>query len=798
MMTGLLRNVRFAVRRLLKTPTFTIIAVLVIALGIGMNTATFSVIEGVVLRPLPYAGAERLVVVSGSHPQIGRFSASYPDFADLKSQSQSFEYFGAYYQKGFTLTGHNEPHRVQGYYVSADFFPMLGASPALGRFFLPSEEMSQGAPAVVLSHALWRDRFGSDASIVGRHLTLDSEVYTVAGVSPPDFQPPFSSQLWVPLTMPEEDRGDRSTRFLGMLAKLKPGVGVGQAQAELDTIARRLEEQYPGTNAGRRAALTSLHEELTGEDKQPLLMTFAAVAFVLLIACFNLANLFMARAISRVKQTGILLALGASRAQVAAQFLIESMVLALSGGALGIFFSLWARDLIVSWLAIGPQMKIETAPRVMLFALGASLLTGLIAGLVPALRISKIDPLGLIKEGGNSGSTGGRNSLLKALVSAEVGLALALVVGALLMLKSLSLLQKVDLGFDPNDLLTVSVSIPEKKYKTPEQQAAFFTQMLQQIAAVPGMTSASLVSIIPMGSSFQATKFSVEGRPAPTGSQINRARYHVVSPPYFETMKIPLASGRGFTEQDRDGSQKVVIVSRKMAEQYWPNEDPVGRRISLEDAPQTWLTVVGVAGDVKYGGLTAEPGAQFYLPFLQSPQPSMSVVLRGPHPTALAKPVRNAVWAVDSTQPVERVRTMEQIINDRLGRTRSLTNIISIFGLMALLLAGLGIYGVTAYSVRQRTREIGIRMALGAKQSHVVLLIVRQSLFFILIGVAAGLAGALGFMRVISALLYGVQPTDPASLALSAAVLVAVGMVASYFPARKASRVDPVMALRQE
>jgi putative ABC transport system permease protein len=580
--------------------------------------------------------------------------------------------------------------------------------------------------------------------------------------------------------------------------QLKPGVAIGQAQAELNVLADQLAQQYPDTNAARRAALTSLHEELTGEDRQPLLMTLAAITFVLLIACFNLANLFMARALSRTKQTGILLALGAGRARVAVEFLAESMLLALAGGALGVVLSLWLRDVIAAWLAIGPQIRIEANAGVLLFALGVSLLTGLISGLIPAIRVSKVDPLELIKEGSNSGSTSSRNNLLKVLVSAEVGLTLALVIGAFLMLKSLSMLQKVELGFDPADLLTMDISVPEKRYATPEQQATFFTQVLQQAEAVPGVKGATLVSLVPMSRSFQAMKFSIAGREPASGNQMNRARYHVVGPGYFEVMKIPAVSGRAFTEQDRKGSQEVVAVSRKMADTYWRNEDPVGRRIKLEDMPDKWFTVVGVVGDVKYSGLSAEPAAEFYLPFLQAPQPNMSLVMRGPNPASLTKLARGTVWAVDNQQPVDNVRTMEQIIDDRLGRTRSLTDIISGFGLLALALAGIGIYGVTSYSVRQRTREIGIRMALGARRGNIIALVVRQSLFFIMVGVAAGLAGAVACARLISGFLYGVQPVDPVTFVLASAVLLAIGVLASYLPARRATWVDPALALRQE
>lgn len=792
------RNLRFSARSLLKTPVFTLIAIAGIAVSVGANSAVFSLVNGIVFRPLPYPHAERLVVVSGQHPQIGSFSASYPDFADLRDDSKSFEYFAALYQKSLILTRSGGTERVRGVYASAAFFPMFGAQPLMGRFFLPSEEMTKASLVAVISYTLWRDRFGSDPQVVGQNVTLNSESYTIIGVTPEDFRSPVGGQLWIPLYVPDDAKTARGTRSLAMLAMLKPGVTHGEAQAELDVITRRLEQQYPDTNAGRRAVAMSLHEQLTKKDRPSLLMTFGAVAAILLIACFNLANLFLARALARAKQVGISLALGATRANIVAQFLTESMLVALIGGGLSLLFAVWARDIILSWLTISPLVQTAIDLRILLFTLGVTLLTGLISGLAPALRLSRVDPLRMINEVGRGGLSVGRRNLLRALVSAEVGLALTLVIGAVLMLKSLSTLQNVDLGFNPDNVLTANVAVAEKKYQTPEQQSDFFSQVLQQAQTLPGVQGAALISLTPLSETSQATKFLIEQRPALSPEDIRRASFHMASPRYFDTMKIPLISGRYFTEQDTKGAQDVAIISRKMAERFWPGEDPLGRRISLEDEPDRWLTIVGIVGDVKYLGLSAESEVELYMPFLQSPRPTMALVLRASDPLALANPVRSAVWAVDKGQPVDSIKSMEQIIEERLGKERALTKILGLFSFIAVLLAGLGIYGVTSYSVTQRSREIGIRMAVGAQSGDILLLVIRQSLMFILIGVAAGLAGAFVLSRAISSLLYGVQPLDVGTFALASLLLILTGVVASYIPARRALLVDPVNTLRQE
>lgn len=793
-----IQNLRFAVRRLIKSPLFTLIAVLSVAAGIGINSAVFSLVNGIVLSSLPYKDAERLVLVVGHHPQIGRFSASYPDFLDLKEKSKSFEYFAGFQQKGFTVMGNESPEKFRGLIVSADFFPMLGVTPALGRVFLSQEEMGQGAPVVVLSYALWRDWFGADKNIVGQNITINSVSYTVIGVTPANFRPPVGGRFWLPLQVPDEAKADRGIRFLRILAKLKPGVTIEQAQAELSLIGSQIEQQYPTTNAGRQALVIPLQNELAQTDRRSVLLTLGAVAFVLLITCLNLANLFMARALTRAKEIGIRTALGASRMHVAMQFLTESMLLTLIGGALGLLFSLWARDIMLAALAVSPLFRTNLDIRIILFTVGITFLTGLLSALIPAIRILRIDPLHTLKEGGSSGLTPSRRSLIKNLISVEVGLALALTVGAILMFKSFVALQNVDLGFSSDNLIAMNISLPEKKYDTPDKQTDFFAQVLQRVKALPGAQQATVVSLVPLFGSLQASKFSIEGKPSPPDEEINRAGFHIVSPEYFSTMKIPLISGRVFTEQDGKTSQPVAVISQKMARRFWPDEDPINRRFSTEDEANKWITIVGVVGDVKYLGLTAESDAEYYLPFLQSPRPGMAVIVRGSNPTSLIKQMRSSVFAVDKNQPLDNIQTMDEILDDQLRKPRSLAKVIGLFGVTALLLAGLGIYGITAYSVKQRTREVGIRMALGAGRFNVLALIVRQSLVHILIGIVAGVVGAGLLTRAISGVLYGVQPNDMSTYLVAALILLTTGIAASYIPARKAAMVDPVTALRDE
>lgn len=792
-------HLRFAIRRLIKSPLFLLTAVLGVAACIGINSAVFAVVNGLVLRPLPYAGSDRLVLVTGQHPQIGRFSSSYPDFVDLRDKNKSFEYFAGFQQRGFTLIGKGSPKKFRGTIVSADFFPMLGVNPALGRFYSSAEEMDRGAPVVVLSHGLWRDEFESDPNIVGKSVTINDVSYTIIGVTPQSFLPPIGGRFWLPLRVSNEAREARNTRFLRIIAKLKPGVSVEQARTDLALVASQLEQQYPATNAGRSALVIPLQNELTKTDRLPVLLTFGAVVFVLLITCLNLANLFMARALSRSKEIGICMALGLGRMYVVKQFLTESMLVAVTGGALGLLFSLWIRDLIVTLLALNPLFKTNLDLRILLFTTGVILLTGFISGLIPALRLSKIDPLHTLKEGGSSGSTPARRTLLKSLVAAEVGLALALTIGAMLMFKSLRMMQNVQLGFNSADLIVMTLSIPEKKYDTPDKQLNFYTQVLESVKALPGAGEATLTSLAPLSPIVRAAKIFIDGQHPSSDKQIDRANFHVVSPEYFSTMKIPLLSGRVFTDKDRKGSEAIAVVSEKMAKRFWPNEDPLNRQFSTDDAPDELITIVGVVADVKYVGLIRESEAEYYLPFLQKPQPDMEVLLRSSSASSsLMKQMREAVFAIDKYQPVDNIMTMEQVIDEQLGKTRSVVNMIGLFGITALLLAALGIHGITSHSVKLRTREVGVRMALGAQSINVVTLIVRQSLKYVLMGIVVGLVGGVFLSKAISSFLYGVQSLELSTYVIASVILILTGIAASYIPARRATRIDPASALRDE
>lgn len=793
------KHLLFATRRLLKSPLFLLIALLGVAACIGINSAVFAVVNGLVLRPLPYKGSDRLVLVTGQHPQIGRFSSSYPDFVDLRDKSKSFEYFAAFQQRGFTVIVNGSPQKFRGLVISADFFPMLGVTPARGRFYSSEEEMDRAAPVVVLSHGLWRDEFSADQNVVGKNVTINDVSYTIIGVTPQDFRPPVGGRFWLPLRVPNESKEDRGTRFLRVIAKLKPGVSVEQAQTDLSLVSSQLQQQYPNTNAGRGALVIPLQNELTKTDRLPVLLTLGAVVFILLIACLNLANLFMARALARSKEVGICMALGLGRMYVVKQFLTESMLVALIGGALGLLLSLWMRDIIVTSLAVNPLFQTNLDFRILLFTIGVVLLTGFISGLVPALRISRIDPLHTLKESGLSGSTPGRRMLLKSLVAAEVGLALALTIGAMLMYKSLRMMQTVDLGFNSDDLIVMTVSIPEKKYDTPDKQLNFYRQVQEAVKALPGAEEVTLTSLRPLSPIVQASKFFIEGRTTSSDKQIDRANFHVVSPEYFSTMKIPLLSGRVFTDKDRQGSELVAVISNKMAKRYWPNEDPLDRRFGTDDKPDQLIKIVGVVSDVKYVELIRDSEVEFYLPFLQEPLPDMEVLVRSSGASSsLMKQMREAVFAIDKYQPVDSVMTMDEVIEEQLGKTRSLVNVIGLFGVTALLLAGAGIYGITSHSVKLRTREVGVRMALGARSTDVLTLIVRQSLRYVLTGIVVGVVGGVFLSRAISSFLYGVQSVELSTYVIASVILILTGIAASYIPARRATRIDPASALRDQ
>ncbi|HEV3471346.1 MAG TPA: ABC transporter permease [Pyrinomonadaceae bacterium] len=802
------QDLRYGVRTLLKNPGFTAVAVVALALGIGANTAIFSVVNAVLLRPLPYRDPDRLVMVWEDNTKGGypRNTPAAANFLDWREQSRVFEGMAAIANQSFALTGAGEPERIDGRRVSASLFPLLGVEPLLGRVFLPEEDQPGAGRAVILSHGLWQRRFGSDPNITGKALTLNGESHTVVGVMPAHFRfPAREDELWVPIAFTNEQAANRGTHYLQVVARLRPGVTVEQAQAEMSAIAARLQEQYPSQNTGVGAAVVPLHEQLVGDIRPALLILLGAVGFVLLVACANVANLLLARAAARHKEIAVRVALGASRMRLIRQFLTESLLLAAVGGLAGLLLSLWGVNLLRAFIpeSISQVGAVSIDAKVLGFTLLVSLLTGLIFGLAPATQASNFNLNETLKEGGRDSSAGSRGNRIRAvLVVAEVAVSLVLLIGAGLLINSFLRLRSVDPGFRADNLLTMRIVLPELKYPDQARRAAFYAEALRRIEALPGVESAAVTNWIPLVRQGDSNSFTVEGQPDPGPGRSPSVATRVVSPRYFDTMGIQLLRGRQFGEQDRADSPPVVIVSEAMARRSWPGADPVGKRMKMggynSDAP--WMEVVGVVKDVRQFELTAEPRPQIYLHYEQPAffRPSNLVVRTGADPLGLAATVRKTVWEIDKDQPVSNISTMEDVLSESISRQRFSMLLLGIFAGVALVLAAVGIYGVMSYSVAQRTHEIGIRMALGAQAADVLKLTVGQGLRLVLVGVAIGLAAAFALTRLMESLLYGVSATDPATLVTISLVLITVALLASYVPARRATKVDPLTALRYE
>ena len=813
-MGTLWQDIRYGVRMLWKSPGFTLVAVVALALGIGANSAIFSVVNAVLLRPLPYLEPERLVRVGGTSARqpeaIGTHSPA--DFYDWREQSASFDSVAAYDGWSPSLTGAGEPERINAARVSASFFSVLKSEPALGRAFLPEEEKRGQHRVVVLGHGLWQRRFGGAASVVGQQVELNGEAFTIVGVAAREFESPeFTGlgaaeppELWAPFApdLAQWTRGGRSVD--ACIARLKPGVSVGQAQAEMATIAARLEAQYPETNKNAGVRLASLHEQLVGGSRRALLTFLVAVGFVLLIACANVANLMLARASARRREIAIRTALGASRLRVVRQILTESVMLSLAGGLLGLLFAWWANDLL---LALGADSIPRIAgvgldARVLVFTLAASVLTGVAFGLVPAVQSTRLDLNEALKEGGRSqGQPAARHRARALLVVAETALSLVLLVGAGLLVRSFVRLLAVDPGFDPRGAVTMNVFLPGARYPEDAQHSAFFNAVVERAAALPGVESAGATSNLPVSGNYDRMPVYVEGQPDALAGDAPDAERYMVSADYFRALGVPLVSGRAFDARDREGTPLVAVVGRTMAERFWPNEDPVGRRFKFGDVKNPWIEIVGVAGDVRHYGLEKEANLQVYLHHLQTPSQVMTLVVRGPSggdADALARAVRGEVWAVDKNQPVYDVKPMERVVAASVAPRRFNTLVVGVFAAVALALAVIGLYGVMSYTVTQRTHEIGIRMALGAQGRDVLRMIVGQGMWLTAAGMGAGLLGALLLTRAMSGLLYGVSASDPLTFALVAALLAAVAFVACFVPALRATKVDPMEALRHE
>jgi putative ABC transport system permease protein len=789
---------------LMRNPGFTVVAVLALTLGIGADSAIFSVVNAVLLRPLPYPDSDRLVVLRERSPQLEGMSVAYPNFIDWREQNNAFENIGVFRRQSYNLTGSGEPERLIGWQLSADVFPALKVTPARGRLFTYDEDKPGASPVVVLSHGLWQRRFGGDPNILEQTMTLDGRSFSIIGVMPPGFQfPRPGAELWAPVGQVSKDPGwENRGNHPGLtgIARLKPGVTVDQAREDMEIVAANLEKQYPDSNTGNRVTITPALENVIRGIRPALLVLLGAVGFVLLIACANVANLLLARAAARQKEIAIRTALGASRWRIVRQLLTESILLSLVGGALGLLLARLGVKLLV---AISPNSiprseEINVDSRVLAFTIGVSVLTGIIFGVVPALHASKPDLNETLKDAGR-GSTGRRHLFRSGLVVSEVALTLVLLIGAGLMIRSFYRLQQVDPGFNYDRLLTFNISLPQKKYPEDQQKINFYEQVADKLRALPGVQAVGLSSGLPLGNNGWQTSFRIEGQPEPEPGKTPLTEACIANPDYFSAMGLTLLKGRSFTEQDTKDAPRVTIIDEEFARRYWPDEEAVGKHIKTSHNDPA-ITVVGVVRRVKMDGLNEDSNrVQSYFPFRQLVSGGMTVVIKTVNdPTSLVSAAREQVLAVDPDQPVYNVNTMEQLRADSIAPDRLNLMLLASFAAVALILATVGIYGVMAYSVTQRTHEIGIRMALGARQSDVLGMVIRQGMKLAVVGLAIGLAGAWLATRAMTSLLFGVSATDPVTFAVISVVLIGVALGACFVPARRATKVDPMIALRYE
>ncbi len=797
-------------RQLRKSPAFAIVAVLAIGLGIGANTAIFSVVNAVLLRPLPYRDSDRLVTILHS----GNAPVAPANYLDWRDQNHVFEGMGAAESWTVNLSGDTQAESVTGMQVTQNLFPMLGVQPLLGRFFLPEEGTRGKDHAVLLSYGLWQRRFGGDPGIVGQSILLQGEKYTVVGVMPAAFKfAPFwetKAELWAPLSLADRatSRGGNSLRTF---ARLKPGVTLEQARSEMATISARLEQQFPGTN--RDVTVQAVKEVAVGYVRPALLVLLAAVSFVLLIACANVAHMLMARGASRQKEIAVRAAMGAERGRIVRQFLTESLLLSLLGGAAGLVLAFWGVRLLRAFSPASlPRVEnIGLDWRVLFFTAAISLLTGIIFGVAPALQARGVHVREALQESGRgSGESVRRNRLRSVLVASEFALAVLLLVGAGLMIRTFVALYAIDPGFNPHHVLSAVISVAGTGEADPARRSQFYQQVLQRVGALPGVESVSAINHAPLVGDVWGFQFALAGRPTPGPGESPRATYRVIFPNYFRTMNIPLLKGRDITEGDNTTAPEVVVINDRMARLYWPGEDPVGKRITFDDPSKnpSWVTVIGVVQNAKQDDWAARPGPEIYLPLLQSQEylKTLSshmeyitlVVRTTADPAGLAADVKSAVASIDKNVPVSQIVTMDQAVEESNAQPRFELWLLTSFAAVALVLAALGIYGVMSYSVSRRTQELGIRMALGANQGDVVRLVVRQAMVLALAGSAGGLIAAYLLTRVMSKLLYGVSTTDPLTFTIAAVVVGGAALLASYLPARRATQIDPVVALRCE
>jgi putative ABC transport system permease protein len=808
-MENIINDLRFSIRMLLKNPGFTVVAVFALALGVGANTAIFTVVNAVLLNPLPFKEPSRLVTTYAMDPKIGqdKVPLSVADYLDWRSQNQVFESMAAFSDNSFNYTSGETPEQVRGARVTADFFTVLGAQAELGRTFQPEEDQPGAQPVAVVSHGFWQRQLRTNPDVIGQQINLNGNPYTVVGVMPASFTFPDEVVLWTAQTLDPPAR--RGPYYMWGLGRLKPGATLEQARMEMDAIARHVQQEIKSTQNDWTYTAASLTENIVSNVRPALMILLGAVILVLLIASANVANLLLSRAAAREKEIAIRSALGASRGRLIRQLLTESLLLAFVGGALGLPLALWGVEVLV---ALSPDRiprlnEVRIDGTVLGFTLLVSLVSGIVFGLAPALYSSKLNLNESLKEGGRGASESvGRRRLHNMLVCSEIALSLMLLICAGLMIKSFVRLQNVNPGFSPENILTMHISLPGNKYEGQARTVAFYQELLARVESLPGVQSAGLAYSLPPDLLEVSDNYAVEEHPTPPGESDPIAPVNFVSTSFFKTMGVPLVSGRFFTEADNPDTPPVVIISEAMAKRYFGSESPIGKRFKqggLDRTGNPWMEIVGVVGDVNYSGLDAKPEPAYYLPHLQSTLRYMYMVVRsGPDPASLAPAIRSEVWAIDKDQPVARVRTMQELLYRSVSQPRFRTLLVSVFAATALLLAAVGIYGVISYSVAQRTHEFGIRMALGARQSSILRMVVGQGLKLALVGTGVGLLGAYittGLLSsVLSSLLFGVSTTDTLTFVGISLLLTGVVLLASYVPARRATKVDPMIALRYE
>ena len=811
-MDSLIKDIRYGVRGLLKHPGFTAIVVITLALGIGASTAIFSVVDSVLLRRLPYRNAERIIAIEEINPAGKLIQTTSANFLDWRAQNTVFEHLAAIKIGNTNLTLADHAERLSLAKVNTNFFDVFGVMPQQGRLFQPQDEQAGHAPVVVISNTLWQRRFGSDPALVGKQITLDGASYTVVGIAPEGFQYPNKTELWLPPLKlapemnPDQDLTEnRRMGYLYSVALLKPGVTVDQAASEMETITARLRAQYPEFNNRRFNRVVSLHQHLIGDNKKLLWLLLGAVSFVLLIGCANVANLLLASGAARQKEIAIRSALGASRARVMRQLFTESTILALAGGAVGLLIAFWGLAAITKLLpADFPRLnEIHMDLRVLGFTFAASVITGMLFGLAPALQFSRSDVQEAMRESGRGSSGSRRQSRFRqALIVVEVSLSVVLLAGAGLLFRSFLRLQSVNTGFVSEQVLTATLNPSGTNYANGSDYAKFYKQVLERVSAVPGVQDAGLINTLPLDKG-PTTAFRVEGRPITTPDKWPAVNYRLVTPNYFRAMSIPLLQGRVYTDRDGENAPRTMIVNQQLVHEVFPDENPIGKRITFGSTDANnqpyWFEIVGVVGNVRSLELREQPTAELYFSALQDFWPAMSLVVRSSvEPESLAGSVRQIVNDVDKSVPVSNVKTMDHVVSESITQPRFNLFLLGLFSTVAMLLSAAGIYGVTAYTVTQRMHELGIRIALGAQVADVLKMILGQGMAVIGVGLVIGLVSAFALMRLLRSLLFGIGENDPVTFAAITGLLFLVALVACYVPARRATRVDPLVALRAE